>query len=121
MLYGRDPRQPIDEALSCPTTPYVVDTDDYKSELVHRLSDAWKAAAKCVQVAQGRQKTTYDRGARKLDYRIGDRVMVHMPHESTGKAAKLACPFFGPYRVLSVTPSNAEVRLVCATQQESRF
>ena len=65
-----------------------------------------------MQVAQGRQKATYDRGARKLDYRIGDRVMVHMPHESTRKAAKLARPFFGPYRVLSVTSSNAEVRLV---------
>ena len=35
-----------------------------------------------------------------------------MPHESTGKTAKLARPYFGPYRVVNVTPSNAEVRLV---------
>ena len=49
LLYGRDPRQPTAKALSCPTTPYVVDTDDYKSELVHGLSDAWKAAAHVYQ------------------------------------------------------------------------
>ena len=72
LLYGRDPRQPNDEALSCPTTPYVVDMDDYKSELVHGLSDAWKAAAQCIKTAQRRQKTTYDRGAKKPNYRIGD-------------------------------------------------
>ena len=46
--------KPTDEALSCPTTPYVVDTDDYKSELVHGLSDAWKAAAQCIKTAQRR-------------------------------------------------------------------
>ena len=72
MLYCRDPRQPTDEALSCPTTPCVVDMDDYKSELVHGLSDAWKAAAQCIKTAQRRQKTAYDRGAKKLNYRIGN-------------------------------------------------
>ena len=38
--------------------------------------------------------------------------MVHMPGSVKGKAWKLVRPFHGPYRVLSVTPSNAEVRLV---------
>ena len=80
--------------------------------MVHGLSDAWKAAAQCIKVAQGHQKAVYDRSAKRLNYRIGDRVMVHMPHESTGKAAKLARPFFGPYLVLAVTPTNVEVRLV---------
>ena len=34
LMFGRDPRQPTEEALSCPTNPYMVDLDDYKSELV---------------------------------------------------------------------------------------
>ena len=38
--------------------------------------------------------------------------MVHMPHEATGKAAKLARPYFSPYRIMSITSTNAEVRLV---------
>ena len=47
--------------------------------------------------------------------------MVHMPHESTGKAAKLARPFFGPFRVLNVTPTNVEVRLVDRPDEPSIF
>ena len=113
LLYGCDPRQLIDEALSCPSAPYVVDTDDYKSELVHGLSDAWKVAAQCIQTAQGRQKTAYDLRAKKLNYRICDRVMVHMPHESTRKAAKLARQFFGPFQILrsdlSTGPMNLQI------------
>lgn len=120
LMFGRDPCQPTDEALSCPTTPYMIDLDDYKSELVQGLSDAWEVAAKNIESAQGRQKTAYDRRA-KVAYKIGDRVMVHMPHESTGKAAKLARPYFGPYRILGITPTNAEVRLVDRPDDPAMF
>lgn len=65
LLYRRDPRQPINEALSCLTTPYVVDIDDYKSELVHGLSDAWKTAEQCIKTAQSCQKIAYDRSAKE--------------------------------------------------------
>ena len=44
--------------------------------------------------------------------KVGDRIMVHMPGSVKGKAWKLVRPFHGPYRVVSVTPTNAEVRLV---------
>ena len=112
LLYGRDARQPMEEALACPTSVYVVDVDDYKSELVRGLTSAWETAAECIKAAQDHQKAVYDRGAKEMDYKVGDRVLVYMPHESTGKTAKLARPYFGPYRVLNVTPTNAEVRLV---------
>ena len=38
--------------------------------------------------------------------------MVYMPAEMRGKHWKLARPFHGPYRVLSVIPTNVEVQLV---------
>ena len=44
-----------------------------------------------------------------------------MPAESQGKDWKLCCPFHGPYRVLSVTPTNVEVRLVDALRDEPIF
>ena len=47
--------------------------------------------------------------------------MVHMPHEATGKAAKLARPYFGPYRILSLTPTNVEVRLADKPDDSSMF
>ena len=100
----------LEEALDCPSSAYVVDIDDYKTEL-----------AECIKSAQVRQKTAYDRGAKTMNYRVGDRVMVHMPHVSTGKTAKLARPYFGSYRVLSLTSTNAEVRLVDKPDNASIF
>ena len=121
LLYGRDARQPVEEALECPNAAYLIDLDDYKSELVQGLSSAWKTAAECIESAQKHQKTVYDRKAKTVGYRVGDRVLVHMPHESTGKAAKLARPYFGPYRVLNLTTTNAEVRLIDKPDEPSIF
>ena len=121
LLYGRDARQPMKEALTCPTSAYMVDLDDYKSELVQGLTSAWETAAECIKSAQKHQKSVYDRSAKTMDYRVGDRVMVHMPHEATGKMAKLARPYFGPYRVLNLTPTNVEVRLVDKPDDPSIF
>ena len=47
--------------------------------------------------------------------------MVHMPHEVRGKAWKLARPYHGPYRILTLTPSNAEVVLVDRPKDPSLF
>ena len=96
MVYGRDPRQPIEEALSVPTSPYVVDLEDYKSELVHGLSDAWNIAHQSIELAQKHQKAVYDRHAKEIEYQKGDRVMVYMPHEVTGKGWKWLGPTSGP-------------------------
>ena len=38
--------------------------------------------------------------------------MVHMPQSVSGIVWKLARPFYGPYRVLSLTSTNAEVKLI---------
>ena len=38
--------------------------------------------------------------------------MVHMPGQIQGKAWKFARPYFGPYEVLGITPTNAEVQLL---------
>ena len=44
-----------------------------------------------------------------------------MDAEAQGKNWKLSCPFHGPYRVLKVIPSNAEVRLVDQPADEAIF
>ena len=121
LLYGRDARQPVEEALSTPTSPYLVDLDDYKHELVLGLSTAWDNASQSIESAQAHQKKVYDRRAEEVKYSQGDRVMVYMPHEVTGKSWKFARPFFGPYRILSVTPTNVEVRLVDKPEEDPIF
>ncbi len=112
LLYGRDPRIPTETVVSYVRSPYVVDLDEYKEEFLNHMSHAWKLALENIQKAQVTQKKSYDKKAREVDLKVGERVMVLMPSETQGKNWKLARPFHGPYRVIKVTPSNAEVRLI---------
>ncbi len=108
MLYGREPRIPTETALSQPRTPYQVDFPDYLSELVANLSDAWAVAHENIKKAQQKQNDK-KRFVSKL--KVGDKVMVYFPNLAQGKAWKFARPYCGPYQVLALTPTNAEVRL----------
>ena len=38
--------------------------------------------------------------------------MVHMPGQVQGKACKFAHPYFGAYKVVGITPTNADVQLL---------
>ena len=93
LLYGRDSGLPSEEALSQPSTPYMVDVDDYKTELVTGMTDAWKLAGEHIKEAQQWQKRQYDRRSKELDLKIGDRVMVYMSQEKKGKSRKVARPY----------------------------
>ncbi len=119
--YGRDPTLPVLEALSRERSPYVVDLDNYKTELVAGLSSAWQTAQECIKNKQKHQKSMYDKTAREPNLEVGQRVMVHMPGEVQGKTWKFARPFHGPFRVLSLTPTNAEVRFVDEPKSHSIF
>ena len=47
--------------------------------------------------------------------------MVYMPGDVSGKKWKIARPYHGPYRILSVTPTNAEVQLIESPSEPSLF
>ena len=98
-MYGHDSRSPSEEALSQASTPYMVDVDDYKMELVTGLTGAWKLAGEHIKEAQQRQKRQYDKRSKELDLKVGDQVMVYMPQEKKGKSRKVARLYFGPYHV----------------------
>uniref|UniRef100_A0A1X7UR29 Integrase catalytic domain-containing protein n=1 Tax=Amphimedon queenslandica TaxID=400682 RepID=A0A1X7UR29_AMPQE len=112
LLYGRDARVPGDETLSQRRSPYMVDVDDYKSELMISLTEAWDIARSSISKAQKAQKKQRDKEVRVKPIRVGDRVMVYMPHEAMGKNRKLARPHFGPYRVVEVHPNGVTVKPV---------
>ena len=121
LLYGRDPRVPTSTVLTYQRSPYTIDIDDYKSEMMTSLSQAWKLAQENIKIAQKHQKTQYDKKTRDTNLKVGDRVMVLMPTEAKGEKRKLARPFHGPFRVLTVTPTNAEVRVVDDPKAASIF
>ena len=96
----------------------MVDVDDYRTHLTCGLSECWRIASENVKIAQSRQKKFYDRNAKQKSILVGDRVT---PQEATGKNWKLARAFHGPFRVLSVTPTNVEARLVDKPDHPSIF
>ena len=121
LLYGREPRTPTESALSQPRTPYQIDFPDYCSEMVAHLSDAWSLAHQQIEKAQGKQKTQYDKRTTQPKIKTGNRVMVQFPNEIKEKSWKLARPYFDPYTVVSLTPTNAEVKLLQSTDDSSIF
>ena len=112
LLYGRDAYLPLDAALSKPRNPYQIDLDDYKTELVAGLSKAWQLAQSEIKKAQKHQKKQHDKKAKDETFTVGDRVMIFMPHETTGKKRKLALPYHGPYRVMDVHLNGLNVKPV---------
>ena len=76
------------------------------------MAKAKKIALENICRAQRKQKKFYDRHSGEAKYQVGERVMVYMPGEVSGKKWKIARPYHGPYRILSVTPTNAEVQLI---------
>ena len=70
-FYGRDPRLPTESSLCVPSPSYVVDVEDYRSELVKKLSRAWTIAREKIQEAQKVQKTQYDCGANESSLHVG--------------------------------------------------
>ena len=100
---------------------YLLDFQDYAAELVVHLSDAWALAHENIKAAQRKQKQHYDHRSSVSKLKVSDRVMVHFPSAAQGKAWKLARPYFGPYRIISLTPTNAEVQLVDQPDGETLF
>ncbi len=70
-----------------------MDLDEYKEEFFNHMFHAWKLALENIQKAQVTQKKSYDKKAKEVDLKVGERVMVLMPSETQGKNWKLARPF----------------------------
>ena len=102
LLYGRDPRLPTDKALSLPEG-VEIDLENYRSDLVRCMSEAWGLAQESVRKAQKSQKKFHDRHAKDPHFKIGDRVFIFMPAEKSGQAYEFAEPFRCPYRVEKFT------------------
>ena len=100
---------------------YQVDFADYRDEVVTHLSDACVTAREHIQTVQKKQKSHYDRKSVKSNLKVGDQVMVYFPQAVQGKAWKFSCPYYGPYKVFSLTPSNAEVCLTDSLDDQSIF
>ena len=114
LLYGREPRMPIDRAL-IPPSPYVIDQDSYVNELKELLSIAFQSVRQNLSKSQNVQKTQYDKTAKSHFFLKGDLVMVHNPAIPVGKCPKFVHSWTGPYEVVNVKGVNLLVKLAGKT------
>ena len=112
LLYGRDPVLPTREMLQSPHERTNPNADDYTREITLRMSTAWKTARVKIKEAQKKQKCQHDKKAKDPRAFKGDRVFVYSPAERSDKAYKFARPFKGPYRVVKMLPSGAELPMI---------
>ena len=93
-------RIPTESVLSSPILPIQVDLEDYQTQLVNDLTEAWEIAKLNIKKSQQKQKQQYDKETHEGKFKVGDHVIVYVSHEDTGKQRKLALPYHGPYRIL---------------------
>ena len=72
LLYERDSRVQTSTVLSQCRNIYNVDPEDYRSELVVRLTEAWKLAHDNIDQAQLVQKRKYDEKWQEVDLKKGE-------------------------------------------------
>ena len=89
------------------------------TDLMVGLSCALNTARECIEQSQEYQNVAYDKAVKDPKLEVGQRVMVCMRSEVQGRTWKFARPFLGPFQILSLTPTNAEVRLVDEPRSES--
>lgn len=88
------------------------------AELMKCMSDAWSFVQQNIAIAQSKHKRKYDADRGDTSLKVGDRVM---PGEIKGYGWKFSCPFHGHYHILSIIPTNVEVRLVDQPDASSIF
>ena len=114
--HGRDPIMPLDRFFK-PPTPFIVEPRDYVYQTMKRLHDAFQLVKTNLAKAREEQRAQYDARAQKLEYRVGDKVLLEIKAWKRGTSRKLNPRYRGPYRVKKVnTNSTVEIQ-ECAGKQ----
>ena len=119
MLYGRQPRLPMDVSL-LPPSKLSADQSQYRSSIVKNLAIAQKLATDRNNTQQSNMKIQYDKKAAPPRFAIGQKVMVHDPTKKSGLTKKLAPHYLGPFTIIE-QPSPVLVRLDGLGPQKSNI
>lgn len=77
LMFGRQPRLPVDIAFGLPVTPRVTQShSQYVSKLKSHLKESYEIAMKNSQKVADKNKKRFDRGIRESTLDVGDRVLV---------------------------------------------
>ena len=94
LVYGRDPKYPMDVAFNLP--PNYLDVEDIEG----RFIEAREMAKIYVAEERMKQKLEYDLRHRDYEFKVGDNVLIFTKKRIVGLSEKLLCNWFGPYVVI---------------------
>lgn len=115
LMYGRDPRLPIDVVLDTPQYEHTR-LSEYSRALCDRLHRAWQLAQKMTahQEDESASRQRQRVGERAFaNFNINDRVWLYTPVKKVGGVRKFASPWHGPYRVRERVGSVAYALVSC--------
>ena len=111
LLYGREPRLPIDVALLLPSSKLSTSIREHRARIVQSVENAQRIISSNTQLAQQRMKEQYDKTATPVDFDIGSKVWVYTPKKRKGLSKKLLHNYHGPYRVVTkLSPVHFRLR-----------
>lgn len=98
LMHGREPVLPI-EAVMCPPTLQYTSSDDYKSEMMTKLQEAFNLVKDNLQSAAQKQKLSYDAKTEQKLYNVTDKVWIFTPSKKPGLSPKLTHNWHGPFEI----------------------
>ena len=112
LLYGREPRLPIDVNLLPPNIDHLsTSIAEHRARIVSQLEEAQRLAKENTERTQQEMKARYDLKAAPVEYKIGQRVWVFTPKTRKGLSKKLLHRWHGPYRIVKqLSPVNFKLR-----------
>ena len=112
LLYGQEPRLPIDASLILPSTAKLSPSvAEHRARIVENLENAHRIVKTNTELAQQRMKHYYDQNSAPVSFDIGSKVWVYTPKTRKGLSKKLAHNYHGPYRVVKkLSPVHFRLR-----------
>ena len=99
LLYGREPRLPLDVALT-PPKDLSSSIMHHRETIVSKITIAQEVARENIGRAQSQMKEYHDRRAAIPNLNVGDRVWMYTPAVPKGLTKKLRHLWHGPYRII---------------------
>ena len=126
LLYGREPRLPMDVSLLPPTDP-TSSIAEHHRRIVKQIELGQHIAHENTQRAQQKMKAQYDKIAQEPNFLEGQHVWVFTPKTFKGLLRKLLHKWHGPYQIVEqLSPVHYQLRtcsnrLVTTTAHENRM
>ena len=111
MMFGDELPVPLDWVFGSPKT-VPQDKVLYVKELRSKIQSAYEIARKSLFSAIIRQKKSYDKGVKNINFRVGDFVMCHDKTKKLHRNPALRPKWRGPFIVINkLSPANCTIQL----------